>query len=85
VTGDLTGNIIGEDPRLGLCKTMAARRSLTRCCRTVRHRSRQRILFKVDQRGFVRPFDNPNLANADDGCDIGAFEFVGGSNSWTGR
>ena len=28
----------------------------------------------TDQRGFARPADNPLIANATDGCDIGAFE-----------
>jgi hypothetical protein len=28
----------------------------------------------VDQRGFLRPIDLPGIPNADDGCDIGAFE-----------
>jgi hypothetical protein len=28
----------------------------------------------ADQRGYPRPFDHPNMPNADDGCDIGAYE-----------
>jgi hypothetical protein len=28
----------------------------------------------ADQRGYPRPFDHPNAPNADDGCDIGAYE-----------
>lgn len=32
----------------------------------------------TDQRGFQRPMDLPGIANADDGCDIGAFEYQGG-------
>ncbi len=28
----------------------------------------------VDQRGSSRPFDQPLILNADDGCDVGAFE-----------
>jgi hypothetical protein len=32
----------------------------------------------ADQRGFPRPVDLPGIANADDGCDIGAFEYQGG-------
>ena len=28
----------------------------------------------ADQRGFPRPIDCPHIPNADDGCDIGAFE-----------
>jgi hypothetical protein len=32
----------------------------------------------TDQRGKLRPFDNPTIGNAvgGDGCDIGAFEFI---------
>ncbi len=29
----------------------------------------------VDQRGFARPYDDTRMANAVDGCDIGAFEW----------
>lgn len=29
----------------------------------------------TDQRGFARPYDDPRLSNAADGCDIGAFEW----------
>jgi len=28
----------------------------------------------TDQRGWPRPFDIPDIANVDDGCDIGAYE-----------
>jgi uncharacterized repeat protein (TIGR01451 family)/CSLREA domain-containing protein len=31
----------------------------------------------VDQRGFVRPVDDPTLPNALDGCDVGAYELQG--------
>jgi len=30
----------------------------------------------VDQRGYVRPFDDPGSANVDDACDPGAFEWT---------
>jgi CSLREA domain-containing protein len=30
--------------------------------------------FTADQRGYPRPVDHPNAPNADDGCDIGAYE-----------
>lgn len=30
--------------------------------------------FALDQRGFPRPVDHPNIPNAADGCDIGAVE-----------
>jgi CSLREA domain-containing protein len=32
----------------------------------------------TDQRGWPRPIDVPHIANADDGCDIGAFEGTSG-------
>jgi CSLREA domain-containing protein len=34
----------------------------------------------ADQRGYTRPIDFPHIANADDGCDIGAYE----AWLWTG-
>jgi hypothetical protein len=34
----------------------------------------------ADQRGYTRPIDFPHIANADDSCDIGAYE----AWLWTG-
>jgi hypothetical protein len=39
----------------------------------------------TDQRGFGRPFDDPTMPNALDGCDIGAFEWRPVSASGPGK
>ncbi|NIP85808.1 MAG: hypothetical protein GTO03_09700 [Planctomycetales bacterium] len=75
IGGDTTGNVTGQDPRLspladngGSTQTHALR-SISPAidagsCSAV----------TADQRGLPRPVDIPDIANADDGCDIGAYE-----------
>lgn len=37
--------------------------------------------YLTDQRGYTRPYDDPNILNAADGSDIGAFEMLAPSSS----
>jgi CSLREA domain-containing protein len=75
IGGDTTGNVTGQDPRLspladngGSTQTHALHPISPAIdagsCSTV----------TADQRGLPRPVDIPDIANADDGCDIGAYE-----------
>lgn len=73
-TGTTTHNVTGVDP---LVDTLADNGGLTQ---TMALRSGSPAIDAgscssgADQRGSARPLDFPQVANADAGCDIGAFE-----------
>ncbi len=78
INGTSTGNITGQDPRLSPLGSYGGR--------TLIHLPRltspavdkgSNLLVNTDQRGRLRPYDNPNITNAFDGgngTDIGAVE-----------
>ncbi len=89
ISGNVTGNILGVDPQLdglryngGMTRTIALQPNSPAI-----DRGKGTIAgIMNDQRGVARPYDNPNIPNAQggDGSDIGAFEvqefamFIGG-------
>ena len=92
ITGTTIGNILGVDPQLlplgnygGATKTLALQPTSPAIDKG------KSFGIATDQRGLPRPFDNPNIANAEsgDGADIGAFEVqtapVAASVSVSGR
>ena len=82
VTGDLTGNIIGQDPRLGPLQDNGGptwTHALLPDSPAIDHGSARGLT--ADQRGFARPIDVPGTAKAG---DIGAFEFVSEAGSEVG-
>jgi hypothetical protein len=77
LSGDLTGNILGEDPRLAPLHdnggpTMT--HALASDSPAIDSGIADGLAF--DQRGSARLLDSPTVPNAADGADIGAFEFV---------
>ncbi len=76
ITGTTSGNILGQDAQLlplgnfgGSTKTQALRPTSPAI-----DKANNNFVTATDQRGRVRPFDNPQIPNAFDGSDIGAFE-----------
>ena len=76
ITGTTTGNILGRDAQLlplgnygGSTKTQALRPTSPAI-----DKANNNFVTATDQRGRIRPFDNPQIPNAFDGSDIGAFE-----------
>ncbi len=75
--GDTTENIIGQDPRLGPLQDNGGPTSthaLLPDSPAIDHGSSGGLT--VDQRGVSRLLDVPGVANADDACDIGAYEWI---------
>jgi hypothetical protein len=75
ISGTTTNNIIGVDPQLATLGNYGGP------TQTKPPLSGSPAIDKgnsfgltTDQRGEVRPFDNPGIANASDGSDIGAYE-----------
>ncbi len=79
--GNTIGNIVGQSPLVnpladngGLTKTMAlSAESPARDAGSCQGEN----TMNIDQRGYGRPVDLRGMSNADDGCDIGAFEVQG--------
>lgn len=75
ITGTTTHNIIGRDPNLGALQDNGGTtwtRELLYGSPAIDAGSSPNVTS--DQRGFPRPVDLSGISNADDGCDIGAFE-----------
>jgi hypothetical protein len=76
INGELTGNITGVDPQLGplaynggITKTYALKPGSPAVD------AGAGLGLSIDQRGYVRPMDNPDIINVNDGADIGAYEY----------
>ncbi|MGD2093338.1 MAG: choice-of-anchor Q domain-containing protein, partial [Candidatus Aminicenantes bacterium] len=76
ITGNLTGNITGQDPMLG---SLADNGGLTQThallpgSPAIDVGNSQGIY--EDQRGYARPVNIPGIPNVSDGSDIGAYEY----------
>lgn len=79
--GDLTGNVIGKDPLLGPLQDNGGG-MFTHALRVGSPAIDQGEAGGPgqEQRGFLRALDIPEVANATDGSDIGAVEFVPSGN-----
>ncbi len=77
ITGDTTGNILNQDPLVKpLGNNGGFSKSHTLAPNSPAIDRGNTFQTTSDQRGFIRPFDNPSIPNApnSDGADIGALE-----------
>jgi CSLREA domain-containing protein len=86
IAGNITGNIIGVDPQLdptGLNVNNGSTRTIALQLTSPAIDKGNRFGANSDQRGVIRPNDNPSIPNATggDGSDIGAFEVNNSSAS----
>ncbi len=77
IAGDTTGNIYGVDPLLGPLQDNGGP-TLTMALASNSPALDQGSAggLSIDQRGVHRPYDVPGISNANDGSDIGAFEWT---------
>jgi CSLREA domain-containing protein len=86
ITGNTSGNIIGVNPLLdsnGLNANDGSTRTIALQPTSPAIDKGNRFGANSDQRGRIRPSDNPNIPNAPggDGSDIGAYEVNNSSSS----
>jgi hypothetical protein len=76
ITGNLTGNITGEDPLLGnLANYGGPTETHALLSGSPAIDAGYNFGIVDDQRGYPRPVDVPGIPNINDGSDIGAYEF----------
>jgi hypothetical protein len=76
INGEFTGNITGVDPQLG---PLAFNGGFTKTHALLSGSpavdSGSGSGLSIDQRGYIRPMDNLDIINVNDGADIGAYEY----------
>jgi CSLREA domain-containing protein len=76
VVGNPVGNVTGQNPNLGPLQDNGGPTwslALLSGSPAIDAGSCQGVT--LDQRGYTRPFDVPDISNAVDGCDIGPYEY----------
>jgi len=83
--GDANSNQVGVDPMLDPTLKLNGGTTLNHALLTGSPAIDKGNSFGLttDQRGFIRPVDNPSITNAGDGADIGAFEVQAGTTAAT--
>ncbi|MGH2545172.1 MAG: choice-of-anchor Q domain-containing protein, partial [Ardenticatenaceae bacterium] len=77
ITGDPTGNLIGIDPLLAPLTDNGGPTATHALLSGSPAQDAGSCDAATDQRGLPRPVDLPAAPNADDGCDMGAYEDQG--------
>lgn len=76
INGELTGNITGVDPQLGpLAYNGGSTKTHALQLGSPAVDAGTSSGLSIDQRGYIRPMDNPDIINVKDGADIGAYEY----------
>jgi hypothetical protein len=76
INGEHTGNITGVDPQLGpLANNGGFTKTHALLSASPAVDSGSGSGLSIDQRGYIRPMDNLDIINVNDGADIGAYEY----------